>query len=360
MPDPHVGQQVPVAGAVETERQAARLASARGNDPHPLVEPGGLAAGCQERDEVARGRPGRLGGLFGCDQRAPPAVDVDNVELTLASKVGFGIGVAGHDQRCAVRRPVDALDRPVAIGQLPRRREASGVLARLGIAGGRHVHHEQVRAAPVQVAGAVALVVESPCRSRHRRPPDLARELGRSRVLHHPLRLREDSRQERDPAAIRRPAKGRDPIRHVGQPRGRPTVRGCDEQLVPSAAAGEEGQRRAIGRPMRGMTAPVRPGDHDRLRGGVGTLDDDRAAVLPRLGVRPADLVSDPLTVGAESDVVDPAEPVEVLRLDRRRHRSGHRTKEDDFPPHPDPPPRGGREWEDDFPPDPPPRGGRE
>jgi hypothetical protein len=63
-----------------------------------------------------------------------------------------------------------------------------------------------------------------------------------------------------------------------------------------------------------------------RTGGGVHRLcleqatDDDAASILARLGVRPAQLVSDPLAVWAQSDVVDPAKSIKVFWNDRSGH----------------------------------------
>jgi hypothetical protein len=63
-----------------------------------------------------------------------------------------------------------------------------------------------------------------------------------------------------------------------------------------------------------------------RTRRGVNRLrleqtpDHDTAAVLARLGVRPAQLVSDAFAIGAQPDVVDPAKPIEIFWDDRSGH----------------------------------------
>jgi hypothetical protein len=48
--------------------------------------------------------------------------------------------------------------------------------------------------------------------------------------------------------------------------------------------------------------------------------DDDPAAILPRLAIRPAQLVSDAFPISAEPDVVDPAKTVKIVG----NYRSGH------------------------------------
>jgi hypothetical protein len=48
--------------------------------------------------------------------------------------------------------------------------------------------------------------------------------------------------------------------------------------------------------------------------------DDDAASVLPRGRVRPRKLVRDALAVGAQADMVDPAEAVKVIRGERGGH----------------------------------------
>jgi hypothetical protein len=63
-----------------------------------------------------------------------------------------------------------------------------------------------------------------------------------------------------------------------------------------------------------------------RSRGRVDWLgleqasDDDPAAILARLPIRPAQLVGDALPVSAEPDVVDPAKTVKIVS----NNRSGH------------------------------------
>jgi hypothetical protein len=70
------------------------------------------------------------------------------------------------------------------------------------------------------------------------------------------------------------------------------------------------------------MIPARRAGRLDRL--GLEQLaDDDPAAILPRLGVSPTELVRDAFAVATQPDMIDPAKSIKVFRGYRAGHRSG-------------------------------------
>src|SRR6266851_3915513 len=172
----------------------------------------------------------------------------------------------------------------------------------------------------VDEALAVVLVVEATGDSRNGRPPQLIPAFRRSGVVDDRVRIGQDRADESDLASVPGPGRAGGALRQRRQLAG--IARAChveNEDLVNRGAPAHESYALAVRRPFRRVIPP-------RTRRGVHRLrlqeapDDDAAPILARLGVRPAELVSDPLPIRAQPDVVDPAEPIKIFWDDRSGH----------------------------------------
>ena len=232
---------------------------------------------------------------------------VDEIQIQLALQVGAGLGVSGDDQPGAVRRPVEAGDIPHALRQLS---DLS--------TGGRH--HEEVVIPAIGEALAVMFVIKTARDSGDRHPPYLLLAFGRPRVVHDSVRIRQDSADERNPASIRGPRRGRGAFGNRGQlPRLAPAGDVDDEELVRRAHPADEGEPASVRRPLGRVVAPRTARGLDRL-GLEQTAKHHPASVLSRFGVGPGKLVRDALPVVAQPDVVDPSKTIKVFRANRPGH----------------------------------------
>ena len=92
------------------------------------------------------------------------------------------------------------------------------------------------------------------------------------------------------------------------------------EKLIDGTDFAHEGEAAAVRRPFGRMIPARRARRLDRL--GLEQLaDDDAAAILPRLGVGPSELIGDTLAVAAQPDMIDPAKSIEVFGSDGGGHR---------------------------------------
>src|SRR5438094_1280569 len=229
------------------------------------------------------------------------------IDVQYALQFATCLCVTRHDQPRAVGRPVEVADVPGSIGALLH------VPAR-----GRN--GEEVVIAPVHVAAAVVLVVEAADDAGHRRAAQLLAGFGGSRVVDDGAGVGQHGAQERDALAVGRPPGHADSVRDEAQLLRWAPGRDIEhEELVGSAHLADERDAAAVGRPLGGMVPEDARGRLDRF-GVEKAADDDTGPILSRRRVRPADLVGDALAVGAEADVIDPAETVKIFG----RERGGH------------------------------------
>ena len=185
----HVVDDAVVDRLVEVSSQAARSSAGDRHDPHAFQQADVQAVRCDKRDHVALGRPDRRAQVEAASEPHEIRLQVDEVQVQLALQVGARFRVAGDHQARAVRRPVEIADVPRTVGQLLR------ISAR-----GRG--DEQVVHPAVDITASVVLVVEPAHHARDRRPTKLVAALGRSRVVHHRIRVGQHRPQKRDSLAV--------------------------------------------------------------------------------------------------------------------------------------------------------------
>ena len=266
MPGPHVVDDAVADRLVEVRGQASRAVAVERHDPESLQQSRIHAGGGEEGDEVASRRPRRRSQVKAPAEVLAISRQVDQVEVELELQVGAGLGVAGRDKPGAVGRPAVPRDIPSPARQL------GNVAATRG-------HYEEVVIPAVDVALAVVLVLEPPHDPGNRRPADLVAALGRSRVVHHRFRVREDRADEPDPASVRRPLRAGGAF---GDRAELASVAGGEvehEQLVGRADPADERQPAAVRGPFGRVVSPRAAGGLDRL-GLEQPADDDAASVL--------------------------------------------------------------------------------
>src|SRR5207237_10536398 len=107
--------------------------------------------------------------------------------------------------------PVEAPDRPGSVGQLSDRSTSD-------------LHDVQMYPPTVEEAASVTLVVQASRHPRHRRAPDLVRDLRRAGIVDDRCRLGELARQGGDVPAVRSPAEGGYAVRQARELPRRPAL----------------------------------------------------------------------------------------------------------------------------------------
>src|SRR3989442_1566522 len=118
----------------------------------------------------------------------------------------------------------------------------------------------------IGVALPVVLVVKLAHDPRHWGAAQLLAAFGGSRIVHHPIRVREDGADECDSASVRRPRRRRSAFGHGAQLLSSSAGGDVeDEELVRGPDPADEGELAPVGRPLPREFAQHAPRDPDRL-----------------------------------------------------------------------------------------------
>ena len=303
----HVRDHAVADRLVESGGQAARALARERHDPQALQEPHIQAAGSDEGDEIAAGRPARRAQIETTAEALPITCEIDDIKVELALQVGARLGVSGRDQPGAVGGPVEPGDVPRAVRQL---RNASA----------NRRHYEEVVIPAIDETLAVVFVIKSTRNAGDRCTPDLLPAFRGPRVVHHRFWVGEHRADEGDPLAVGRPQRASDAFWEQGQlPRFTSGPEVDDEKLICGPDPADKSKMTTVRRPFRRMVSARAAGGLDRLSL-EQPANDDAAAILSRIDISPAELVRDAFAVAAQPDVIDPTKAIEVFRANWGGH----------------------------------------